>query len=55
VVVAVGDESVSSVDDLHKYLTEHPVGQATRMDVIREGRRVSLTVTPGEYPAPSRG
>ena len=55
VVVAFGDESVSSVDDLHKYLTEHPVGQATRMDVIREGRRVSLTVTPGEYPAPTRG
>jgi S1-C subfamily serine protease len=51
VVVTFGDESVSSVDDLHKYLTEHPVGQPTPVAVIREGRRLTLTVTPGEYPA----
>jgi S1-C subfamily serine protease len=51
VVVAFGDESVSSVDDLHKYLTESPVGKAVRVDVIRDGRRLARTVVPGEYPA----
>jgi S1-C subfamily serine protease len=55
IVVAFGDESVTSVDDLHKYLTQHPVGERTLVHVIREGRRVELTVTPGEYPAPARG
>jgi S1-C subfamily serine protease len=51
VVVAFGDESVSSVDDLHKYLTESPVGKAVQVDVIRDGRRLERTVVPGEYPA----
>jgi S1-C subfamily serine protease len=55
VIVSFGDESVASVDDLHKYLTQHPVGGPVRVSVLREGRRVELTVTPGEYPAPERG
>ncbi|MBO0700855.1 MAG: trypsin-like peptidase domain-containing protein [Zavarzinella sp.] len=55
VIVSFGEESVSSVDDLHKYLTQHPVGEAVRVSVLREGRRLELTVVPGEYPAPQRG
>jgi len=55
VIVSFGDESVASVDDLHKYLTQQPVGKAVQVSVVREGRRVELTVVPGEYPAPQRG
>ena len=55
VIVSFGDESVASVDDLHKYLTQQPVGKAFQVSVVREGRRVELTVVPGEYPAPQRG
>jgi S1-C subfamily serine protease len=50
VIVGFGDESVESVDDLHKYLTNHPVGEPVTMTVIREGRRVELKVMPAEYP-----
>jgi S1-C subfamily serine protease len=55
VIVSFGDESIGSVDELHKLLTQHPVGQATTMTVIREGQRVERTVVPGEYPAVERG
>jgi S1-C subfamily serine protease len=55
VIVSFGDESVGSVDELHKMLTEHPVGQAIGVGVIREGRRLERRVTPSEYPAVQRG
>jgi S1-C subfamily serine protease len=54
VVVSFGDESVASVDDLHRLLTQHPVGQAVTMGLIRDGQRIERRVVPGEYPAPQR-
>ncbi len=55
VIVSFGDESVGSVDELHKFLTQTPVGQSVTMGVIREGQRIERTVVPGEYPAVQRG
>jgi S1-C subfamily serine protease len=55
VIVSFGDESVTNVDDLHKILTEHPVGEATTMGIIREGQRIELKVAPSEYPTIQRG
>ena len=55
VVVSFGDESVASVDDLHKLLTQHPVDKPVMVGLIREGRRLERTVVPGEYPAVQRG
>jgi S1-C subfamily serine protease len=54
VVVSFGDESVASVDDLHKLLTQHPVGTAVVVQIIRDGQRLERTVVPGEYPAVQR-
>ena len=54
IVVAFGDESIGSVDDLHKLLTEHPLGEAVQLHFIREGRRLAMNITPGEYPAVQR-
>jgi S1-C subfamily serine protease len=54
IVVAFGEESIASVDDLHKLLTEHPIGEIVEMTVIRGGRRIAMKVTPGEYPAVQR-
>jgi S1-C subfamily serine protease len=51
VIVAFGDETVESVDDLHKFLTNHPVNEAVTMTVLRDGRRVELKLTPTAYPA----
>lgn len=55
VIVSFGDESVTSVDDLHKFLTEHPVDKSTTIGIIRDGQRIELNVAPSEYPAPQRG
>jgi len=55
VIVSFGDDSVGSVDELHKLLTQNPVGKPVEMGIVREGRRLARTVTPGEYPAVQRG
>src|SRR5215208_4022068 len=36
VIVSYGDESVGSVDELHKLLTDQPVGKAVEVSVIRD-------------------
>jgi len=55
VIVSFGDESVGSVDELHKLLTQCPVGQRTTMGVIRDAQRVGRRLVAGEYPAVQRG
>jgi S1-C subfamily serine protease len=55
VIVSFGDESIDSVDELHKLLTQHPVGKSIPMAAIREGQRIERAITPGEYPAVQRG
>jgi S1-C subfamily serine protease len=55
VIVSFGDESVTNVDDLHKFLTEHPVNEATTIGIIRNGQRIELKVAPSEYPSIQRG
>jgi S1-C subfamily serine protease len=49
-VVELGDQPVSSVDDLHKLLTQLPVGIPAAIVLIREDRRMQRFVVPGEYP-----
>jgi S1-C subfamily serine protease len=55
IVVSFGDETVGSVDDLHKFLTEHPVNQSVEIGILRDGVRLARTVRPGEYPVQQRG
>ncbi|MBX9584079.1 MAG: trypsin-like peptidase domain-containing protein [Gemmataceae bacterium] len=55
VVVGFAGRPVESVDDLHRLLTQHPVGLPAPVVVLREGRRVERTVVPGPYPDPVRG
>jgi S1-C subfamily serine protease len=55
VIVGFAGTPVASVDDLHRMLTQHPVGLPAPIVVLREGRRVERTVVPGEYPNPVRG
>jgi S1-C subfamily serine protease len=49
VVIAIGDREVASVDDLHRFLDEHPSG-LFGLKVIREGGRVELAVQLSEPP-----
>lgn len=50
IIVGIGEESVSSVDDLHRFLTQHPVGEKIVIEVLRNRRRLQLTAVPTEAP-----
>src|SRR5262245_49393178 len=54
VIVSFAGESVTSVDDLHRLLTENPVGTPVTVRLLRDAQPVEKTVVPGEYPAVQR-
>ncbi len=47
-VIAYEGKPVTSVDDLHRALTEDKIGRSARLTVVRERGAEDLTVTPGE-------
>lgn len=55
VIIGFGGRTVASVDDLHRVLTQLPVGVPTGAVMLREGRRVERSCVPSEYPNPVRG
>jgi S1-C subfamily serine protease len=55
VIVGFAGKPVTSIDDLQRTLTQHPVGIPAPVVVVREGRRLERTAAPGEYPTPVRG
>ena len=50
VIVAIAGQAIATVDDLHRFLDEHPTGDFP-LEVVRQGQRVELAVRPGEPPA----
>jgi S1-C subfamily serine protease len=53
VIVLLGDRPSENVDDLHKSLTELPVGIPVTVTVLRGPRRLERFVVPAEYPPPA--
>jgi S1-C subfamily serine protease len=49
-IVSLGDHDVTSVDDLHKLLTQLPVGVPSSVILIRGQKRLQRFVLPEEYP-----
>jgi len=49
-IVTLGDHDVTSVDDLHKLLTQLPVGIPASVIILRGQRRLQRFVLPEEYP-----
>lgn len=47
VIVGYGDRAVSSVDDLHRILTEEQVGKKAEVTLIRATEKIVRTVVPG--------
>jgi S1-C subfamily serine protease len=47
-ILALGDEPVSGVDDLHRCLTGDRIGVPSVLTVLRAGQRVRLSVVPAE-------
>lgn len=54
VLVTLGDHPASTVDDLHKVLTQLPVGLPAVVMVLRGSRLIERLVIPAEYPAETR-
>jgi S1-C subfamily serine protease len=50
-IVGLGEQPVTSVDDLHKLLTQLPVGVPAAVVILRGDRRLERFVLPSEYPA----
>ena len=48
IIVAFNGKSVGTVDELHKQLGETVIGRATRLEVLRNGRKEVVNVIPGE-------
>ena len=47
-ILALGEEPIAGVDDLHRCLTGDRIGVPSPLTVLRAGRRVRLTVVPAE-------
>ncbi|MBL8799346.1 MAG: trypsin-like peptidase domain-containing protein [Planctomycetia bacterium] len=50
VVLALDDQPTASADDLHRLLTQLPVGVPSEVTLLRKGRRLQRFVVPAEYP-----
>lgn len=48
VIARFGEESVQSVDDLHRYLAQHPLGEPVTLGVIRKNHWLEVTIIPAE-------
>ncbi|MBO0710006.1 MAG: trypsin-like peptidase domain-containing protein [Acetobacteraceae bacterium] len=48
VIVALGDDPVSGVDDLHRLLTAEKTGMALQVRAIRRARPIELVLSPAE-------
>ncbi len=53
VIVALEDQPTATVDDLHKLLTQLPVGQPATVRLLRGERRLERMVVPTDYPNPA--
>jgi S1-C subfamily serine protease len=53
VIVALGDQPTTTVDDLHKLLTQLPVGIPATLTLLRGQRRLERMVVPSDYPNPA--
>jgi len=51
IIVTFGDQPATNVDDLHKLLTQLPVGIPSTVAFIRDGRLMERMLIPTEYPS----
>ena len=47
-ILGCGDDPVTSVEDLHRYLTDERVSVPTPVTILRRGQRRTLVVVPAE-------
>ena len=47
-LVAIRGTQVQSVDDLHRFLSDWPIGRSVEIDIIRGQNRRTLSIIPRE-------
>ena len=47
-IVRIGDTEIRGIDDLHRFLTRWPIGQAVAVTVVRGQEKLVLELTPVE-------
>ena len=52
ILISLGDRPAASVDELHKLLTQLPVGVPATVVFLRDGRKVERMLIPADYPIP---
>jgi putative serine protease PepD len=55
IIVGIDGEKVSNTDDLYRVLDKHQVGQTVSVEIVRNGRRMSVPVRLQEAPDTRRG
>jgi S1-C subfamily serine protease len=48
IIVAIDDTTVTSIDDLHRFLSQWPIDTPVPLSVIRQGHRIDLKAAPRE-------
>ena len=48
IIVGFNGQSIATVDDLHRFLTDDTIGRRVQLAVLRDNRRKGVMVTPGE-------
>jgi S1-C subfamily serine protease len=54
VIVALGEQPTTSVDDLHKLLMQLPVGVPATITIVRNDRRIERMIVPTDFPDPAQ-
>jgi len=47
-IVAINEQAVTSIDDLHRFLAEWPINGPVALTVVRWQERLTMDVTPAE-------
>ncbi len=50
IILSIAETSIASLDDLHRFLDEHPVGKSYEIIILRSGEKTKLVVIPEEAP-----
>ena len=53
IIIGFGEQKIESIDDLHRLLTQLPVGIPASTIVLRGNRRLERQVIPTDYPNPA--
>ena len=52
IIVSFNGHAIGSVDELHRQLSAGVIDRPVEMEVLREGRKITLRVVPGEMTGP---